>query len=636
MILDTGRIADLELKNRLIYAPMGSHIDNLGPATYEYFMERARGGAAMLMIPIFIKEYVEMSAPSLTLTEENMERTKQLVKEAQNLGCKVCFQIVPGYGRIMPGSIVYPGTPVAPSAIAPMYDPSATCHALTKDEIETLKRGYRETVEDVRALEADAIEIHSYGGYLMDQFLSEVFNHRTDEYGGTLENRFRLLGELIDITKDVCGSTYPLIVKYTPCHYLPYPGYRQIEEGIQIARLLEARGVDLIHVDAGSFENHHVAMPPTYQQEQVLQLRSAETIKQHVSVPVATNGKLGDIEKAEHALQAKKTDFLIVGRGLLADPYLPKKLEENRPGDIVPCIGCNECIASVTAGGAIHCTVNPEAGREQDMKLRPAEVSKRVLVIGGGPAGMSAALDAKAAGHDVELWEKSYTLGGMITAAGRPSFKLEVDNLTQWYRRQIDSKGVKVSYNTEATAEKILAHGADSVIVATGASPRVFPIPGIDQAHVVTAIDAMMDRATLGENLLIVGAGLVGCETALHLTPRGKKITLIEMADKLLPEQIFYMNETMLTQMILADKNIQTHTTCKLIEVKETSVIVEIHGEKSEIACDTVVLAMGMRSEQNFLEELAGKVSIQTIGDCVEARHIIEAVSEARAAVNAL
>ena len=636
MMMSPGKIGKLELKNRLIYAPMGSHIDNLGPRSYAYFMERARGGASMVMIPIFIKEYLEMSAPSLTITDENYELSKKLVKDIQACGCKACFQIVPGYGRIMPGSIKYPGLPVAPSEIPAMYDPSVTCHALTIEEIGDLKKGYRETVEQLVDLNADAIEIHSYGGYLMDQFLSEVFNHRTDEYGGTLENRFRLLRELIEITKEVCGNDYPLIVKYTPCHYIDMPGYRRIEEGVELSKLLEKSGVDLLHVDAGSFENHYVAMPPTYQQEQVFQLRSSEIIKRHVLIPVATDGKLGDLDKGEHALLDCKTDFLVVGRGLLADPYLPNKLSENRPDDIVPCIGCNECISQVTAGKHIVCTVNPEAGKETEMLLKKAINPKKVLVIGGGPGGMSAALDAKRAGHHIELWEKSNRLGGMINAAGRPSFKLEVNELAQWYRRQIIKNQINVKYYKEATVENILEYGADAVIVATGSQSKKFPIKGIDGDNVVTAVDAMMDRATLGENLVMVGAGLVGCETALHLTPRGKKIIMIEMADKLLPEPIFYMNEIMLTQMVTRNQNIQVMVGTKLLEVTDHSVIVEVEGAQKEIPCETVVLAMGMKSEPNFMEELRGKVPVYCIGDCREPRHIIEALHEAREVVNSL
>lgn len=637
MMLTQGTIGGLTVKNRILFAPMGSHIDNLGPGTYEYFMERARGGAGMIMIPVFIKEYVETSGPSLTITDENQQMCRKLVEDAKRCGSRVCFQIVPGYGRIMPGSIQHPGKPVAPSEIPSMYDPATTCHALTIEEIGTLKRGYRETVEKVFALGADAVEIHSYGGYLIDQFLTEAFNHRTDAYGGSLENRSRLLTELIGITREVCGKTFPLMVKYTPCHYLDYPGYRKIEEGVEMSKLLEQAGVDLLHVDAGSFENHYLAMPPTYQQEQVYQLRSSEIVKRNVSIPVATDAKLGDLDKGEHALLYGKTDFLVIGRAMLADPNLPKKLEENHPDDITPCIGCNECIGSVTIGSHVVCTVNPEAGCETTMKLKKATTAKKVLVVGGGPGGMAAALDAHRAGHRVELWEKTNRLGGMANAAGRPWFKREVDELVQWYRRQVIENSIPVKYYAQATAESIAAYGADVVVVATGSHPRKFPLPGLDRTNVVMAIDAMMDRATMGTNLLMVGGGLVGCETALLLSPRGKKTTIIEMAPKLLPEQIFYMNEIMLTQMLHADPNISIKVGTKLIEVTDSGAIVETNGVRSEIPCDTVVLAMGMQSEPNFVEELKEKVTeVYCVGDCCKPRHIIEALREAREAVNAI
>ncbi len=637
-ILQPGKISNLELRNRLMFAPMGYSLDDFGQKGHDYFVERAKGGTGLIIIPIFAGEAVEFSGVSALLNEETFDNFVKIVDDIHAVDSRVCTQIVPGYGAISTSSKKYE-IPVSASAVPSIYVPNLICHELTKEEIKEIQEGFRETVKLVKKSGVDAIQIHAYGGYLTDQFLTSRWNKRMDEYGGDIKGRARFLLELIAIVKEECGEEYPLIVKYCPAHYVEDEGYRTLEEGVELSIILEEAGVHLLAVDAGSHGmGWYMAMPPIYQQEQTYQLRSAEAVKRAVSIPVAADGKLGDVEKAEAALEQEKLDFLVVGRGLLADPYLANKLAEGNPDDIAPCIGCNEnCIGRITAGKHISCTVNPSTGREAEFRLKTTKAPKRILVIGGGPGGMSAAIDAAKVGHNVELWEKSTRLGGMLIAAGRPSFKLEINQLIEYYRTQLLKLGVKVKYSTAATAESVMKVGADVVIVATGSQPLVPPnIPGISGNNVVTAIDAMLDRCTLGTDLVVIGGGLVGCETSLHLTSRGKKITLIEMEKKLLPEPIFPMNEMMLAGMIYRDKNITVQTSTKLLEIKEGCIDVEKGGEKLTIPCDTVILAMGLKSENNFIKELEGKIPVYAIGDCQAPRKIADAVFEGRQAVLAL
>jgi len=636
-ILQPGKISNLELRNRVMFAPMGYNQD-FTPEGHDYFVERAKGGTGLIIIPIFATEAVELRGQSAILNEETFDDFLKIVDDIHANGAKVCTQIVPGYGAISMDSKNY-DVPVSASAVPSIYNPSIICHELTKEEIKAIQDGFRGTVKRVKKSGVDAIQIHAYGGYLTDQFLSAVWNKRTDEYGGDVKGRARFLLELIKIVKEECGEEYPLIVKYCPAHYMDVEGYRTIEEGVELSKILEEAGVHLLHVDAGSHGMRwYIAMPPIYQQEQVYQLRASEAIKRAVSIPVAANGKLGDVQKAETALEQGKLDFLVIGRGLLADPYLPAKLKEGRPDDLTPCIGCNEnCIGRVSAGEHISCTVNPAVGRESELELKPAKTAKKILVIGGGPGGMSAAIDAAKVGHNVELWEKSTRLGGMLISAGRPSFKLEINHLIDYYRTQLLKLGVKVKYSTAATPETVMESGADAVIVATGSNPLVpKSIPGIDGDNVVTGIDAMLDRSTLGTNLAVIGGGLVGCETSLHLTSRGKQINLIEMQPKLLPEPIFAMNEMMLAGMIYSDKNISVHTGTRLLAINENSIDVEKDGQKITIACDTVVLAMGLKSENNLVKELQNKLPVYAIGDCQAPRKIADAVVEARQTILSL
>ncbi len=634
-ILKPYNLDNLELKNRIIFAPMGYMLGNFGPKAYDYFIRRAEGGAAMLIIPIHATEAVEARNLSAFLDEDSFEDFKKIIDGIHKYNSKACIQIVPGYGAILFDSLKY-DVPVSASAVPSIYNPNLICHELTKEEIESILKGFRDTLGLVKKAGADAVEIHAYGGYLTDQFLTYRWNKRKDEYGGDIRGRARFLLEMIKIVKEECGENYPLFVKYSPAHYMEGEGYRTIEEGIELSKILEEAGVHVLHVDAGTHgPRWYIAMPPIYQQEETYQLEAAKAVKKAVNLPVAADGRLGNTEKAEAALKQGKLDLLIIGRGLLADPDIPNKLAENRFEDIIPCIACNEyCIGRVYAGENIQCVVNPETGREAELALSKTNAPKKILIIGGGPGGMSAAIDAARIGHDVEIWEKSPGLGGLLKAAGRPVFKLEINCLKEYYRRQIIKLGIKLCLGKEATAQDILAAKADAVILATGSKSQIPQnIPGIEGENIVTAIDAILDLCKLGERLAIIGAGLAGCEAALHLTPRGKKIDLIEMQAKILPEPIFIMNEMMLSEMIYKDKNINVHTESKLLRVGDKSIEIEKQGKKQILPCDTVILAMGMQSENSLYNELKGKIPLYAIGDCLEPRRIGEAVTEGRKAL---
>jgi 2-enoate reductase len=618
-------------------APMGYCLDNFSPRARDYFIERAKGGAALIVVPVFVTEALEDHGMIALFRENEFDDLVKLLDAVHAYDTKLCLQLIIGLGRALP--LARPGEQSPSASVLPTFkDPNVYTREMTIADIKVLQEGFRKTAVLAKKAGIDAVELHAYGGYLPDQFLTPRWNKRTDEYGGDLKGRARFLLEFIDIVKEVFGNDFPLLIKYTPVHYAEGEGFRTIEEGVELSRMLEKAGVHLLHVDAGCYENWYLCMPPIYLQEQTPQLRSAEQVKQAVSVPVAADGKLGDIEKAEAALQQGKVDFLIIGRGLLADPHLPNKLREGRTDDITPCIGCNEgCLAQVMLKKPISCAVNPTVGREATMTIKKADTRKKVLIIGGGPGGLSAAIDASKAGHDVELWEKTSRLGGYLIPAGRPTFKQEINALLAYYRAQIYKLRIKVKLCKEATVEAVLAAKADVVILATGSEPvRPVSMPGIDAANVVTAIDALLDMCTLGQNIVMIGAGIVGCETALHLTPRGKKITLVEMQPTILPESMFIQNKTMLSLAIQRDTNITVYTDAKLVRVEKTCAVVEKDGKELSIPCDTVVLAMGLKPKNPLAEQLSGKLRVINIGDCVEPRRILETISEARRAVISL
>ena len=372
------KIGRMELKNRMVMAPMGVTVGNLSPASVAYFAARAEGGAAMVFCNIRASLAFESGEHSIYLNDETAPLFRGLAERCHACGCKLAAQIQPGDGRIGGPSVRYK-VPISASACPWMHVPRMRCHALTIDEIHELEEDFRRSVQIALRSGADCVGIHAYGGYLTDQFLTRRWNTRTDAYGGNLENRARFLTELIAICKEEGGADFPVIVKFTPDHYMDGEGYRAIDEGIELAKLIVAAGADALHVDAGCHENWPNAMPPAGMQQMTLQSRSAKIIRSVVDVPVMTHGRFGDVDKAEAALRDGVCDIAVIGRGLLADPDLPNKVLAGRPDTIRPCISCNEgCIARVYNGETATCALNPRCGHEDgSIDIPPAAHPKR-------------------------------------------------------------------------------------------------------------------------------------------------------------------------------------------------------------------------------------------------------------------
>ncbi|WP_300384291.1 NAD(P)/FAD-dependent oxidoreductase [Clostridium sp.] len=626
-------IGNISLKNRFIMAPMGPELGNFDERTIAYYLERAKGGASMIMTNVLATEAIDGHGPSSTLTEESFSGFKSLVDESHKYDCKVCIQIMPGVG--LGGKSPNRLKPSSASAV-PLYPgASITFDELSKEEILFIQDKVAKTATLAKKAGADAIEIHAYGGYLTDKFMTSKWNIRTDEYGGTFENRMRFLNEIIDRIKLECGSQFPLIVKYTPCHFLPSEfGYRTMDEGIEIAKMLETKGVHALHIDSGCHDNWYMAMPPIYQQEAVPQLLASKTIKSVTSLPIITNGRLGDISKAESCLNQNSADILAVGRQFLADPSFVNKLKENKTDEIRYCIYCNEgCIKSVCEGKHIKCAVNPEAGFESVKSINKTTSPKKVLVIGAGPGGCESAIVAKKAGHEVEIWEKEDKLGGNFYNACLPSFKRDGNKILDFFYTEIKNLNIPIKFCKEATKESVLNFKADFVINATGATPlKPRSIPGIEKPHVCSATDVLQGNSYIGNEVSIIGAGLVGAETAIVLAHNGKKVTLIEMANKILPEPVFIQNSMMLTKL-LNHPNITIKTSTKLSSIEDNSITLDSNGNIETLNCDNVVLAMGFKPNTDLYNELKDLIHIVNIGDSISARKVLDAVHEAYDAV---
>ncbi|MBU6134240.1 FAD-dependent oxidoreductase [Clostridium tertium] len=611
MILEHGKIGNLTLKNRIVMAPMGiDYVDEdfgFSERSIDYYVARAEGGTGLIMTgaTLVTSEFQKPNSMFLLDNEDKIDRIKKLADKIHSFGSKLCIQLSLGAGNI--GYVGKNNPPFSIKEIHKQVEAFGRAAALAK------RAG------------VDAIEVHGYGGYLIDQFQTELWNSREDEYGGSFEGRMRISLEIIEAVKKSCGEDYPIIYKFSPTHLIR--GGREPEEGIKMAKFLENLGVSALHVDIGCHACWQNAIPTIYQ-EPALHEKYIQAVKKEVSIPVIGHGKMGYPEVAERIVSKGIADFVALGHYLLADPEWVNKVKENRSEDIVPCIGCNECMFSILSGEPVSCGVNPRCGREGE-KLSEAEVKKSVLVVGGGPGGLEAAIVSAKRGHKVTLWEKGEKLGGNLIPASVPKFKDDLKRLIRYYEIQMDKLGVNVVTEKNSTSNEILEENPDVVILGTGSTPLVPRLPGINGSNVHAAIDVLSNNTNLGENVIIAGGGFVGCETAVHLAEQGKKVTIIEMKERILAEPMPFNNLLALSSMV-AENGINILTSTKLVEIKDNEVIVEkVDGATESVACDSVIIALGFRSQENIKAELEGKVKdIRVIGDALAPRKVKHAVNE--------
>ena len=633
-LLSAIRIGNVKLKNRVIAAPTSpSMITTEGHFTPEmiaYLEEKAKGGCAVVT-------YGEAIPHSPTGKSHNKQLQldafgvrqglTESVRRIHNAGGLANIQISHGgmYGGLVSvgGDVDKTETAYGPSD---MKMPAGEVKEMPQEMIFEITEAYAKAALLCKEVGYDMIQIHAAHGWLFNQFLSPLFNHRGDEFGGSLENRARFLRIVLETVRKAVGPMFPIELRMNGDDF--QEGGLSLEDYIEVAKMMEDQ-VDLFNISCGNHEDPEMfcrTHPSAFFPRGVNVYLAAE-VKKHISKPVACVGSLNDPAQMEEIIASGQADLVEIGRALVADPYIPNKALAGKAEDISPCLRCYECFGSTGQLEMIKCTVNPVQGQQLQQKEFTAPTAlKKVLVIGGGPAGMEAAITAAMRGHDVTLIEKQDRLGGNLHPAGAAFFKEDIRKLCQVLIRRVHCAGVKVILNKEMTPEDVEKMAADAVIVAIGSNELKPPIQGMDGSNVIMAIDAELHPEKLGKRVAIMGGGLVGAEAAIAFAKEGHEVSIIEMKDDIALEVNSFYRGGLMPQV---KKSARMYVKTKVAAITPEGVLAE--GEQGQflIQADSVVCALGFRAKWAEVDALSEKAEdYYIIGDCKNVGQIYQAMND--------
>ncbi len=648
------KIGSMDLKNRIVmpamhlmYTPDGFVTDRLTA----FYTERAKGGAGLIIIGgCGIDEYSGGSELIGLSRDEFIPGLRNLTDAVRINGCRIAAQLYHA-GR-------YAFSPlIGRQSIAP----SPVASRLTKEVPREMKiSDIKQTIDNFAAAAArakaagfDAVEIIASAGYIISQFLSPVTNFRKDEYGGNIQNRMRFGLEVANAVRNSVGSDYPVIFRIAGNDFVP-GSHTNIESRL-FASALEKAGVDAFNVTGGWHETRVPQIPMEVPAGAYAYL--AQGIKSAVTKPVIACNRITSISLAEDILSRGSSDLIGFARGLIADPYMPAKALKGNTGDITPCIGCNQgCLDHVFSLKPVECMVNPRAGREYELPLSLNAASPgKVIVAGGGPAGLAAAKEAALCGHRVILYEKSEELGGQLKIAGALEERRDFGRLADVMAGQARNAGCDIRTSTDIDPETIAAENPDAVIIACGGKPLIPPIPGLEDGNVVMAWDVLSGKAETGNDIIVIGGGAVGIETAVYLAKKGtidndtlaflflnnaeetevlrnaattgiKKVRLIEMLPRLGAD--IGISTRWVELQLLKRYGVESMTDTKAVRILPDGIVVERREIQEKISCDTVVIAAGTLCENSLVLKLDKKFRVITAGDVKKPRKAFDAIRE--------
>lgn len=627
-------IGRVRFRNRMFSAPMGgTDITNdgcIGPKSTAFYELRGKGGAGAVTV------------------SECMVHPKTDGSHAYHLDTKILNSLAAAtytadairrHGAIpsleLSHSGMYAGTYMTDKTRKHemnQWGPSDTVRpdgvpvkALTKELIQEIVEAYGTVAGLAKRAGFEMLMIHGGHGWLLNQFLSPYFNKRTDEYGGSLENRCRLAIEVLKSVRAAVGPGFPIEFRMSGSEL--FEGGYDLEEGCRIAEMLEPY-IDLLHVSAGTYQRGFGNTHPSMFKEHGCNVYLAAEIKKHVKVPVATLGGLNDPAQMEQIIAEGKADVIYMARALLADPFLPRKVMANKDDEIVRCLRCFTCMAERAATSTRRCTVNPLIGRElEGDEIGKAPVPRKIVVVGGGPGGLKAAETAALRGHQVILMEKEGELGGILKSEQAIPFKYEMYQLSRTFADQCRRAGVEIRLNTEATKEAVEKENPDALIIAAGSQPLVPPIEGIHGDNVVIVNQYYLEKDKVQDEVVVLGGGLAGCEASIHLAREGKKVTVVEMRDELAPDANV-RHRPLLLQEMESLENLKIRTGLRGVRITDAGIVCQDkEGQEVTVPGKTVICALGQRARTDVVEALQDCAPyVCVIGDCAKVGTITNAV----------
>ncbi|KZL89924.1 FAD-dependent oxidoreductase [Clostridium magnum] len=623
------KIGPMTVPNRFVVPPMGNNFANtdgtMSDNSLAYYRERAIGGFGLITFEATVVDKKAKGGPRkpCLFEDSTIESFKRVIDACHEAGAKISIQLQHAGPE---GNAAVAGHPIKAASAIPSSFGRNTPVAISREEIYELIELYGDAAVRAQKAGADAVEVHCAHGYLVNSFLSPRTNKRVDEFGGCFENRMRLPRLIIENIRKKVGDSMAILCRINSSDEVA--GGLDVHDSATIAAYLEECGVDGLHVSRAVHIRDQYMWAPTvlhagFSADLVTEIKKA------VTIPVITVGRFTEPHFAELLVRQGRCDLVAFGRQSLADPHTPNKAKESRLQELNPCIACLQgCVHNMYQGKPVKCLVNPFLGHEGEVK--PAEVSKKVIVVGGGVGGMLAGYTAAMRGHDVTLFEATDTLGGQMRLAAYPPGKGDITNMVRSYVAKCEQYGVKIRMNTRVTPEMISAEAPDVVIIATGATPLVLPIPGINESGVINAVDLLDGKESCGQKVLVVGGGMVGCETAAFLGEQEHDVTVIELRDKVGADVISEHRKFLMGDF--EEYKIKSVTSAKVAKFfgDGVSYTLEDGSEHRLEGFDSVVLAMGARAYDPLSEEVKKAVKeTYVIGDAVRARRALDATNEA-------
>jgi 2,4-dienoyl-CoA reductase-like NADH-dependent reductase (Old Yellow Enzyme family)/thioredoxin reductase len=624
-LFEPAQIGKMNLRNRIVMPPMVVNFANsdgsVSEGTKAYYAERAKGGVGLIIVEATAVARSGRSSPlQLSLYKDDfISGFMGLVDEIHRYGAKVALQLV-HCGRQGPSKFIGQ-QPIAPSAIP--YAGGEMPRELRIDEIPGLIEDFAQAAARAKKAGFDAVEIHGAHGYLVGEFLSARVNKRSDKYGGNLAGRAAFATEMVARMKADLGNDFPILFRISADEYLPEGLI--LNEACVIAWMLQEAGVNCIDVSAGTHESLDMFVQPASFSPGCL-VHLADAIKKVVNIPVITVGRIGDPLLAESILLQRKADLVAMGRALIADPELPNKARDGKLDEIRPCLACRLCLDRIFQKVKVSCAVNAGFGQEGKCVILPSKEQKKVLIIGGGPSGLEAARIAALRGHKVFLYEREEKLGGQLQLASVPPYKQGISSLTKFLIGQVTKLGVEIHVGQKGTLDVVSEIKPDAVVVATGNLPVKPDIPGIERPNVSLVMDVLSGKEKVGETVVIIGGGQVGCEAADFLATIGKKVTILARHD--VAKDMEPLEKKPLLRR-LRDKGVDIYTNTDIQEITERGVGAKANERKIDFDAESIVVATGFIPNDELVKNLRRQISeTYVIGDCVEPRKIHEAIHE--------